>query len=107
MKLNMTRRWNHAFLAILTICVCLVRVAPARAQAASEPKPQMAEEVFKNVQVLKGISVSEFMGTMGFFAASLSLNCTDCHTSESSGDWAKYADDTALKRMTRRMILMV
>jgi len=35
------------------------------------------------------------------------LNCTDCHISESSGDWARYADDTALKRMSRRMILMV
>jgi len=68
---------------------------------------QMAEEVFKNIQVLKGISVNEFMGTMGFFAASLSLNCTDCHISESSGDWARYADETPLKRTARRMIVMV
>ena len=68
---------------------------------------QMAEEVFKNVQVLKGISVNEFMGTMGFFSASLSLNCTDCHISESSGDWGKYADDTPLKRTARGMIVMV
>ncbi len=72
-----------------------------------EPKPQMAEEGFKNIQVLKGISVSELMETMGFFAASLGLNCTDCHVSESSGDWARYADDTALKRTTRVMISMV
>jgi hypothetical protein len=67
----------------------------------------MAEDVFKNVQVLKGISVDEFMATMGFFAASLSLNCTDCHISESSGDWARYADDTPLKRMSRMMVQMV
>jgi outer membrane lipoprotein-sorting protein len=67
----------------------------------------MAEDVFKNVQVLKGISVNEFMGTMGFFSASLGLNCTDCHISESSGDWGKYADDTALKRTSRMMIAMV
>jgi len=71
------------------------------------PKPQMAEEVFKNIQVLKGISVNELMETMGFFAASLGLNCTDCHISESSGDWARYADDTSLKRTTRMMIAMV
>jgi outer membrane lipoprotein-sorting protein len=44
---------------------------------------------------------------MGFFSASLGLNCTDCHVSDSSSDWAKYADDTALKRMARRMIVMV
>src|SRR6266849_3442736 len=79
----------------------------ASAQVGSDQKPQIAEDVFKNIQVLKGTSVDEFMATMGFFSASLGLNCTDCHISESSGDWAKYADDTALKRTTRRMIQMV
>ena len=67
----------------------------------------MAEEVFKNIQVFKGISANELMETMGFFAASLGLNCTDCHVSESSGNWARYADDTTLKRTTRMMISMV
>ena len=54
----------------------------------------MAEQVFKNVQVLRGIPVDEFMATMGFIAASLSLNCLDCHTEDSGRDPAKYADDT-------------
>src|SRR3982074_1446128 len=76
------------------------------AAARAEEKPQLAEEVFKNIQVLKGISANELMGTMGFFSASLGLNCTDCHISESSGDWGKYADDTALKRTARRMVQM-
>ena len=67
----------------------------------------MAEEVFKNVQVLKGIPVDEFMATMGFFAAAIGLNCTDCHVDESGGSWAKYADDNDLKCTTRRMIQMV
>jgi photosynthetic reaction center cytochrome c subunit len=84
---------------VKTVFVCLLCVAPVRGQ--------MVEDVFKNVQVLKGISVAEFMGTMGFFSASLGLNCSDCHTSDSSGDWAKYADDTSLKRTARRMMLMV
>src|ERR1700704_2914272 len=82
-------------------------VGPASAQVGSDQMPQMAEDVFKNIQVLKGISVDEFMATMGFFSASLGLNCTDCHISESSGDWGKYADDTALKRTARRMVQMV
>jgi hypothetical protein len=47
------------------------------------------------------------MGTMGFFSASLGLNCTDCHVEESGGDWARYADNTALKQTARRMMLMV
>ena len=67
----------------------------------------MSEEVFKNVQILKGIPVDEFMDTMGMFAAALSLNCVDCHTPESVGSWDQFADETALKRTARRMMLMV
>jgi hypothetical protein len=36
-----------------------VSVAPASGQAAPEQKPVMVEDVFKNIQVLKGIPVSE------------------------------------------------
>src|SRR5271165_5509370 len=80
---------------------------PKASPPAATQKPLMAEQVFKNVQVLRGISVDEFMGTMGFFAAALSLNCTDCHVTAANGDWAKYADDTALKQTARKMVLMV
>ena len=90
-----------------TAIVCWVSAAPAGGQAAPE-KPLMAEDVFKNVQVLKGISVAEFMDTMGFFSSSLGLNCTGCHTAESLGSWEKYADDALpRKRMTRVMVQMV
>lgn len=67
----------------------------------------MAEQVFTNVQVLKGIPVSEFMGTMGFFAASLGLNCVFCHVPESLQDWKKFAVDVPRKRIARNMIRMV
>ncbi len=70
---------------------------PKTSPPVATQKPLMAEQVFKNVQVLKGIPVDEFMGTMGFFAASLSLNCTDCHVQAANDDWARYADDTPLK----------
>src|SRR5689334_4291858 len=45
----------------------------AAAAAAATAKPQMSETVFKNIQVLKGIPLDEFMGTMGVFTTSLSL----------------------------------
>lgn len=80
--------------------------APPAARPAG-PRPQLAEEAFKNVTVLRGIPVREFMNTMGFFAASLSLNCTDCHGSESASDWANYAIDTPRKNRARAMIKMV
>jgi photosynthetic reaction center cytochrome c subunit len=79
----------------------------AQGQGAPTERPQLAAEVFKNVQLLKGIPVKEFMGTMGMFSASLGLNCTDCHVEEAGGNWARYADDTELKRTTRRMMAMV
>jgi len=83
---------------ILALIAALLAMTPASAQNRPEQKPQMAEDVFKNVQVLKGTTVNEFMETMGFFSASTLLNCADCHTKESSGSWEKYADETDLKR---------
>src|SRR5260370_42653589 len=91
----------------VTILAIVAGVLGIRPMAGQEPKPQMAEDVFKNIQVLKGMSVNEFMETMGFFSASTLLNCTDCHTKESSGNWQNYADDTALKRTARRMVVMM
>jgi photosynthetic reaction center cytochrome c subunit len=70
-------------------------------------KPLLAEQVFKNVKVLKGIPVGEFMDTMGFFAASLGLNCVYCHVAESMENWDKFAEDVPRKETARAMILMV
>lgn len=67
----------------------------------------MAEEVFKNVQVLKGIPVDEFMNTMGIFSAALGMSCEDCHAANDA-KWENYALDTSLKKRTaRRMIQMM
>src|SRR3989449_3172071 len=89
------------------VILCLLCAASANGQAGQEQKPQMAEEVFKNVQILKGIPVDEFMDTMGMFAAATSMNCTDCHTSDSTASWEKFGADTPMKRTARRMMLMV
>ena len=85
----------------------LLGVALTFAQGPAGERAPMAEEVFKNVQILKGIPVDQFMGTMGFFSASLGLNCTDCHTEKSGGDWARYADENPRKQTARRMMQMV
>ena len=85
----------------------LCGLLPARGQAAAQQKPLMAEDVFKNVQMLKGIPVNQFMETMGFFSAALGYNCTNCHGDEVLGNWEKYADDIPVKRTARRMIQVV
>src|SRR3989475_10349123 len=86
--------------------VWLFSVPVIGAQEPSGQRPPMAEEIFKNVQILKGIPVDQFMGTMGFFSASTGLNCTDCHVDRMAGEWARYADDKALKQIARKMMLM-
>ena len=67
-----------------TTIVWAVAVALASGQSGPADKPAVAEEVFKNVQVLKGISVNEFMGTMGVFSAALGMSCEDCHAADDS-----------------------
>jgi photosynthetic reaction center cytochrome c subunit len=87
--------------------VYLMCAALASSQQTPPEKPLMAEQVFKNVKVLKGIPVGEFMDTMGFFAASLGLNCVYCHVEQSMENWDKFAEDVPRKETARAMILMV
>src|ERR1700690_1184242 len=88
-------------------CACLLIPALAMAQPSPAQRSQMSDQVFKNVTVLKGIPVNQFMATMGFFSASLGENCTFCHVQESGGSWAPYADDNDKKRTARGMIAMM
>jgi photosynthetic reaction center cytochrome c subunit len=101
------RTTKYFFQSAIVFLVVIAAALPAASQVAPTGQPVMVEDVFKNVQVLKGIPVNQFMETMGFFAASLGLNCTGCHAAESLQDWAKFADDVPRKVTARRMIRMV
>jgi outer membrane lipoprotein-sorting protein len=90
-----------------TIALWLLNTPSAAGQAAPA-KQLMSEQAFKNVTVLKGIPVDEFMDTMGFISAATNYNCIDCHVeSRVEGDWSAYAQETPRKATARRMILMV
>ena len=92
-------------MTVLTIAV--LAVATFRSQVVrAAAHPPMAEEVFRNVQVLKGIPVDEFLGAMGIIASSVGRGCSECHVLDSSSDWALYAVDTPLKVATRTMLRM-
>ena len=97
---------NRTAAAAIVISLSWVAAIVGQAQTTA-PRAPMAEEVFKNVQVLKGIPVDQFMGTMGIFASALGKNCSECHGIESGGNWELYAKDTPLKQTARRMVLMV
>jgi len=86
--------------------VWLAGVLVAGGQAPPDKQP-LAEEVFKNIRVLRGLPVDEFMGTMGVFSAALGMSCEDCH-SASDTTWENYALDTSPRKVTaRRMVQMM
>jgi outer membrane lipoprotein-sorting protein len=91
----------------MTIVLLLLGSAALVGQT-SPAKQLVSEQAFKNVTVLKGIPVDEFMNTMGFIAAATNYNCIDCHVEPKvEGDWSVYAQETPRKATARRMILMV
>jgi photosynthetic reaction center cytochrome c subunit len=99
------RRTIRRVVRVVFVCMLYVlATASAIGQAAQQEKPLMADDVFANVQVLHGLTVDEFMGTMGFISSSLALNCSGCHDPR---DQDSYALDNPRKQMARRMILMV
>jgi outer membrane lipoprotein-sorting protein len=92
---------------MIALLLLLAIALPAAGQTTATGQPVMVEDVFKNIQVLKGIPVNQFMDTMGFFSAALGLNCTGCHVAESLQDWSKFAEDIPRKRTARNMVRMV
>jgi photosynthetic reaction center cytochrome c subunit len=102
------KRWSErGILAATGIAVAgLISAAPGAAQNPPQEKPLLAEDVFKNIQVLKGIPVDDFLETMGIMAAALQFDCSDCHVGAGT-DKVDWAADTPRKRMARRMVTMV
>jgi hypothetical protein len=98
------RRWTFGLsVAGLT---CLLGMASVTGQA-QEPAQPMAENVFKNIQVLKGIPADEFMDTMGMFAASLIYDCTGCHVEDILIRREAFAEVTPRIQRARQMVVMV
>jgi hypothetical protein len=91
----------------VVLAIVILAAATRISQAQQAEKPQLAEEAFKNVKILKGIPVDEFMDTMGMFSAATNMNCVDCHADDNTAGWEKFAKDTPLKETARRMLLMV
>ena len=66
---------------------------------------QPAEQVFENVQVLKGITAAELVRKMDKdYGEALSWNCTNCHRFAPQGNFA--SDTSTDKKRARFMITM-
>ena len=110
-------RWRRAILAgaialfvysigVRSIAVPIAAQTPAPQGAPAQGVP-MAENVFKNIQVLKGIPADEFMDTMGMFASSLLFDCTGCHVQEILTNRDAFAMSTPRIQRARQMVVMV
>lgn len=107
-------RWsNQLMLAVAGgTVVCLIGLACAGQAAAQGPvaaaRTQTAGEAFKNVttSTLKGLTVSDFLGSMGVMSAALGYDCADCHIAAGT-DKVNWEFDTPKKRTARRMVEMV
>jgi photosynthetic reaction center cytochrome c subunit len=92
-------------IAILGVCGSVVRGAEGQSgvlSTSSAPVPKMAEEQYKNIQILKGVPADQLMPGMQFIAASLGVGCEFCHV---SGAFEK--DDKQEKQTARKMMTMM
>jgi photosynthetic reaction center cytochrome c subunit len=81
----------------------------AHAQSSATPAlsvPKLAEEQFKNIQVLKGVPADQVFPAMQFITSSLGVECEYCHVREAHG-LAFDKDDKKPKLTARKMMKMV
>jgi len=78
------------------------RVSAGQQGVPAASPDKKTEEVFKNIQVLKGLPSTGLMRAMGFFRRSLGVECTFCHVPPTFEK-----DDKPTKLMARKMYLMV
>lgn len=92
--------FHFAVCAIVLLAAC-----PALAQRPAGPSPEdsanLAEQVFKNIQVLKGTPANQIVLSMQFIANSLGVECEFCHVRG-----AFESDGKTTKRTARKMIEM-
>ena len=71
-------------------------------EIAEKPSSQTAEAVFKNIQVLKGVSSDQLIPAMRFISASLGVECGYCHVPDHFDK-----DDKKPKQIAREMMSMM
>ncbi len=102
----MIRKWTTALrisvavAGILVPATLAIQASSLSAQSAGDT-PKTAEQVNKNIQVLKGIPADQLIPTMQFISNSLNVDCEFCHT---QGAFEK--DDKKPKETARKMIQM-
>ena len=98
----MSEKFQLQWLLLLAVVCVIVGQASAQSQPAADSAPRTTEQVFKNIQILKGVPADQLMPTMGFISASLGVGCDHCHV---AGAFEK--DDKKPKLFAREMMKMM
>jgi hypothetical protein len=99
------RIWSSA-ISGTTAAALLAGLLFTATRAGSQQKAQTADQIFKNIQVLKGIPVDDFMDTMGLMSAAVGYDCSECHVNAGT-DRVNWAADNGKKIIARKMVTMV
>jgi photosynthetic reaction center cytochrome c subunit len=97
--------WLAVPAAISLLAAASVRLSAQQARPAQGPL--LTEQVFRNIQVLKGIPIDTFFDVMGMFASSMGEDCTFCHSKEAVFRHEAFGDETPRIRRARQMIAMM
>jgi photosynthetic reaction center cytochrome c subunit len=102
----MTLEANRTLLARCVAMTVLALSAICGAQSAQPatplPSPKTTEQVYKNIQVLKGVPADQLIPAMQFITASLGVQCDFCHLEN-----ALDKDDKNTKQTARKMMRMM
>ena len=97
-----------AFLSIVggSVIWHAARTSIANAQAANQAsgtaiQERAAEQVYRNIQVFRGLPEAQLLAAMQLMAGSLGVSCQHCHTNQFA------QDDKPAKQAARRMIAMM
>ena len=101
MKTASTKALFVVAVLVLALVIATVLARPNPAQSVPM-EGKTAEEVYKNIQTLKGIPADQIIPAMQFMSASLGVECEHCHV-----EHAFDKDDKKPKQTARKMMQMM
>jgi photosynthetic reaction center cytochrome c subunit len=103
-------RQAFGVMAAVAAACFIVEIGAAAQSAPAQTSPDkvpLSDEVFKSVQILKGIPVDTFFEAMGMFASSMGNDCTFCHVKDAYFDKTAFAQVTPRMQRARQMMTMM
>jgi photosynthetic reaction center cytochrome c subunit len=102
MTLGANRMVLTSYVAVTVLTLSAICEAQSAQPLTPLPSSKMTEQVYKNIQVLKGTPADQLIPAMQFITASLGVECDFCHL-ENAFD----KDDKETKQTARKMMRMM